>query len=211
MRCRWLLRYMRRHRLLAAYGWVREEGAARAAVCVCALAPRLCMRRERSPATPTFPAAAGRSPESLRTSRWLPYAKPQQAAKRCGLGTLDFRPVFDGAGAAAYVSKYLSKSLGEALGRARRYALSVSIPEIKESGWSWDRRRVALVAVDRLGAVGDRLGCCLLGRPRIIAHKQSCAPIKLRPRGNQSASAASATLGTVDPTRARRLRLPSHR
>jgi len=82
-----------------------------------------------------------------------PYAKLQQAAKRCGLGTLDFRPVFNGAGAAAYVSKYLSKSLGEALGRARRYALSVSIPEFKEPGWAWDCRRVALVAVDRLGAL----------------------------------------------------------
>lgn len=50
------------------------------------------------------------------------------------------------------MAKYLSKSLGEALGRARRYALSVSIPEIKEAGWAWDPRRVALVAVDRLGA-----------------------------------------------------------
>jgi hypothetical protein len=85
--------------------------------------------------------------------RFLPYEKLQAAAKRCGLGTLDFQPVFDGTGAAMYVSKYLSKSLGEALGRARRYALSVSIPEIKEPGWAWDPRRVAFVAVDRLGAV----------------------------------------------------------
>ena len=50
------------------------------------------------------------------------------------------------------MTNYLGKSLGEALGRARRYALSVSIPETKEAGWAWDPRRVALVAVDRLGA-----------------------------------------------------------
>jgi hypothetical protein len=35
-RCRSLLRYMVRHKLLSAYGWVREEGAPRAE-CVCGL------------------------------------------------------------------------------------------------------------------------------------------------------------------------------
>lgn len=152
MRCRWLLRYMRRHRLLAAYGWVREEGAARPQ-CVCApwLQGCACGANGRQLHRHFLLRLAG--PPNRFGRCWLPYAKPQQAAKRCGLGTLDFRPVFDGAGAAAYVSKYLSKSLGEALGRARRYALSVSIPEMKESGWTWDPRRVALVAVDRLGAV----------------------------------------------------------
>lgn len=52
-----------------------------------------------------------------------------------------------------YVSKYLSKSLGEALGRARRYALSVSIPEMKKPGWTWAPARVALIAVQELGAI----------------------------------------------------------
>lgn len=83
--------------------------------------------------------------------RFLPYEKLPAAAKRCGLGTLDFRVVFSGAG--AYVSKYLTKSVGDTDGSARRYALSVSIPEMKEPGWTWDPRRVALVAVERLGAV----------------------------------------------------------
>jgi hypothetical protein len=85
--------------------------------------------------------------------RWLPYDRLQQAAKRCGLGTLDFRPVFSRHGAARYVAKYLSKSIAEQCGRARRYALNVRIEEIKEVGWAWDPRRVALVAVEKLGAV----------------------------------------------------------
>jgi hypothetical protein len=46
-----------------------------------------------------------------------------------------------------------ASSIGAAVGRARRYALSVSIPEIKESGWSWLPCRVALAAVEQLGAV----------------------------------------------------------
>jgi hypothetical protein len=104
--------------------------------------------------------AAAPSPLSLTRPRrngfrrgWLPWAKLQAAAKRCGLGTLDFRIVFSGPGAGAYVSKYLTKSVGDADGSARRYALSVSIPEIKEAGWSWSPARVALVAVEQLGAV----------------------------------------------------------
>jgi len=151
MRCRSLFRYMRRHRLVAAYGWVREEGAARPE-CVCAswLRGCACGANGRQLHRHFLLRLAG--PSNRIGRRWLPYAKLQQAAKRCGLGTLDFRPVFDGAGAAIYVSKYLSKSLGKALGRARRYALSVSIPEVKDPGWAWDCRRVALVAVDRLGA-----------------------------------------------------------
>jgi hypothetical protein len=151
-RCRWLLRFMRRHGLFESYGWVREQGAARPE-CVCAptLQGCACGANGRQLHRHFLLRLAGSANRFGR--RFLPYEKLQAAAKRCGLGTLDFQPVFDGAGAAMYVSKYLSKSLGEALGRARRYALSVSIPEIKEPGWAWDPRRVALVAVDRLGAV----------------------------------------------------------
>jgi hypothetical protein len=150
-RCRWLLRYMVRHKLVSAYGWVREQGAPRAE-CVCAPSLQGCAC-----------GANGRQLHRhflLRVPRrhgfrrgWLPWAKLQTAAKRCGLGTLDFRVVFSGAGAGAYVSKYLTKSVGDADGSARRYALSVSIPEIKEAGWSWSPARVALVAVEQLGAV----------------------------------------------------------
>jgi len=51
------------------------------------------------------------------------------------------------------VSKYLTESIGDEDGSARRYALSVSIPEMKEPGWTWAPRRIALAAVNRLGAV----------------------------------------------------------
>jgi hypothetical protein len=152
MRSRWLLRYMRRHRFVEAYGWVREAGAARAE-CVCAptLQGCICGANGRQLHRHFLLRMAPRN--GFRRGRWLPYAKLQAAAKRCGLGTLDFRPVHHGIGSARYVAKYLGKSLSEALGRARRYALSVPIPEIKETGWAWDPRRVAFVAVDRLGAV----------------------------------------------------------
>jgi hypothetical protein len=150
-RCRSLLRYMVRHKLVSAYGWVREEGAARAE-CVCTPSLQGCAC-----------GANGRQLHRhflLRVPRrdgfrrgWLPWAKLQAAAKRCGLGNLDFRVVFSGAGAASYVSKYLTKSVGDVDGSARRYALSVSIPEIKQAGWSWSPARVALVAVEQLGAV----------------------------------------------------------
>jgi len=150
-RCRSLLRYLVRHELVSAYGWVREEGAPRAErVCSASLQGCVC-------------GANGRQLHRhflLRVPRrngfrrgWLPWASLQAAAKRCGLGTLDFRLVFSGTGAAAYVSKYLTKSVGDVDGGVRRYGLSVSIPQIKEAGWSWLPARVALVAVEQLGAV----------------------------------------------------------
>jgi hypothetical protein len=168
-RCRWLLRYMTRHGFIEAYGWVYEVGEPRPE-CVCLQAPI---------ETPygTIPALAGcvcgangrqlhrhfviRAAAGGRNRYgrpYLPYARLQAAAKRCGLGTLDFQPVRDGAGAARYVAKYLGKSLGGPgtgfnLGRAHRYAMNVHIPQITEPGWQWDARRVALVAVERLGAV----------------------------------------------------------
>jgi len=61
--------------------------------------------------------------------RWLPYERLQAAARRCGLGTLDFRPIVERQGAARYVAKYLAKAVGpqpSALGRARRYAFNYS-------------------------------------------------------------------------------------
>jgi hypothetical protein len=150
-RCRSLLRYMVRHKLVSAYGWVREEGSTRAE-CVCdpSLQGCVCGANGRQ----LHRHFLLRVPRSNGFRRgWLPWAKLQAVAKRCGLGTLDFRVVFSGAGAGAYVSKYLTKSVGDADGTARRYALSVSIPEIKEAGWSWSPTRVALVAVEQLGAV----------------------------------------------------------
>lgn len=164
-RCRWLLRYMMRHGLIEAYGWVYEVGAPRPE-CVCLQEPRgaipalqgcICGANGRQLHRHFLlrAAAGGRNRYGLP---FFPYQRLQEAARRCGLGTLDFQPVRDGAGAARYVAKYLGKSLGglnprRNLGRAHRYAMNVSIPEIKEPGWAWDARRVALVAVDRLGAV----------------------------------------------------------
>lgn len=97
-------------------------------------------------------SCASRARDGFRRG-WLPWAKLQAVAKRCGLGTLDFRAVFSGTGAASYVSKYLTKSVEDADGSARQYALSVSIPAIKQAGWSWSPARVALVAIEQLGAV----------------------------------------------------------
>jgi hypothetical protein len=176
-RCRSLLRYMVRHKLVSAYGWVREEGASNPN-CVCHPASERQRKLGVHCETCRAEAMARQGCECgvlsdngrvgsqlhrhflLRVPRrngfrrgWLPWAKLQAAAKRCGLGALDFRFVFSGAGAGAYVSKYLTKSVGEADGSARRYALSVSIPEIKQAGWSWSPARVALVAVEQLGAV----------------------------------------------------------
>jgi hypothetical protein len=193
-RCRSLLRYMVRHKLVSAYGWVREEGASNPN-CVCHPASerqrKLAVHCEtcRAEATARQGCECGVLSDNgcvgsqlhrhflLRVPRrngfrrgWLPWAKLQTAAKRCGLGTLDFRAVFSGTGAGAYVSKYLTKSVGDAGGSARRYALSVSIPEIKEAGWSWSPARVALVAVEQLGAVEvDWDATYWDGAPRLFA------------------------------------------
>lgn len=85
----------------------------------------------------------------------MPYAKLQAAAKRCGLGTLDFRPIRDARGAARYVAKYVSKGLGEgtSLGKLRRWASNVPDPTPKPEGWAWTWRRVATVAVEEFGAI----------------------------------------------------------
>jgi hypothetical protein len=88
---------------------------------------------------------------------YLPWKELHAAAKRCGLGNLDFQRVRDGAGAAMYVSKYLAKSIGAAAGRARRYAMNVSIPEKKEPGWAWSAWSLALFSFDRLGRRDPKL------------------------------------------------------
>jgi len=172
--CRSLLRYMVRHHLVEAYGWVREEGRDNP-YCVChptsarqrALASHCEVCRQTAAARQGCECALGeirghqlhrhfllRVPRRNGFRRgWLPWASLQAAAKRCGLGTLDFKVVFSGAGAARYVSKYLAKSIGAAAGQARRYALSISIPEVKQPGWTWAPARVALVAVQELGAI----------------------------------------------------------
>jgi len=152
-RCRSLLRYMTRHKLLEAFGWVREEGAPRAE-CVCdraALNGCICGANGRQLHRHfllRMPARKG-----FRQGKWMPFKKLQAAAKRCGLGTLDFRPITNEGGAAAYVSKYLTKTIGEVAGAARRYSFSESIPDIKQPGWYWRPGRVATVAVDQLGAL----------------------------------------------------------
>jgi hypothetical protein len=59
-------------------------------------------------------------------------------------------------GAARYVSKYLAKTIAApvaaALGRARRYAFNVPDDTPHEEGWRWSPLRVALVAIEFLGA-----------------------------------------------------------
>ena len=155
MRVRWLVRYLQRHRLLRSYCWVREEGAPNPD-CVCDRSLEGCVcgangRQLHRHFLLTLGTAANRFGR-----RWLPYARLQAAAKRCGLGTLDFRPVTSRGGASRYVSKYLAKTVAapvaQALGRARRYAFNVPDDTPHEEGWSWSPLRVALVAVEFLGA-----------------------------------------------------------
>lgn len=91
-------------------------------------------------------------PSNRAGRRWLPYARMQESAKRCGLGTLDCRPIFSARGAARYVSKYLTKSIDRWSG-ARRFAMNERHEEPKEQGWRFSWARVATVAVELLGAV----------------------------------------------------------
>lgn len=153
-----LFRWMKRHNLIEAYGWVREEGAPRPE-CVCApsLQGCICGANGRQ----LHRHVLLRVPERKGFRRgWLPYRRLQAAAKRCGLGTLDFQPIRDRVGAARYVSKYLSKSVGAALGSARRYAfdaagLAITKPSegsTAKTDWAWLPSRVAMVAVEILGA-----------------------------------------------------------
>jgi hypothetical protein len=120
MRCRWLLRYAQRHRLIEAYGWVREVGAPRPE-CICDRSLQGCIC---GPFTHPSGLSGGRQIHRhflLRLASggrnkfgrpWLPYEALQAAAKRCGLGTLRFDPIFGARGATQYVTKYMVKSLG---------------------------------------------------------------------------------------------------
>ena len=146
---------MQRHRLIEAYGWVRETGAPRTeCVCSSSLDGCICGANGRQ-LHRHFLLRVGSGARNRYGRPWLPYAKLQEAARRCGLGTLDLRPIVSRDGAARYVSKYLAKSLADDRFnpvRARRYAFNVSIEELKEVGWRWTWARVARVAVDELGA-----------------------------------------------------------
>ena len=157
---RWLMRYMQRHGLISAYCWVREEGAPNPE-CVCnpSLDGCLCGANGRQ-LHRHYLLRLGT--EANRYGRkWLPYEALQAAAVRCGLGTLDFRPVVTRDGAARYVAKYIGKTIGAvtatmslALRRARRYAFNVpddTPPPVGGFRFSW--QCVAAVAVKYLGAV----------------------------------------------------------
>lgn len=164
---RWFSRWLQRHRLVAAYGWVTEVSDVRPA-CTCPPPPET----HRGPQGPqgslfgrdcTCGVGGNRlhrhlllkvtTPPNRFGVRWLPYAAMQAAAKRCGLGVADFKPIFNGPGAARYVSKYLGKDLTVRRPWVRRYAMNVRIPDApKEAGWVFSTFRVAFVAREYLGA-----------------------------------------------------------
>ena len=83
-RCRSLLRYMVRHKLVSAYGWVREEGAPRAE-CVCDLSLQGCACGANGRQIHRHFLLRGPRLEGFRRG-WLPWAKLQAAAKRCSVG-----------------------------------------------------------------------------------------------------------------------------
>lgn len=169
-------RWLQRHRLVAAYGWVGEVSE-RNPACVC-LSPDEARTRGvdgganelgqaymRAPADCLCGAGGNRLHRHMLVRlagaanrhgrKWLPYAAMQRAARRCGLGTIDCRPIFSGQGAARYVLKYVTKTIGADArdSRRRRFAMNERIEELKESGWCFSWLRVALVAVEELGAV----------------------------------------------------------
>lgn len=155
-------RWLQRHHLVAAYGWVNEISDANPE-CVCLKPEEARARGVAGPSDCLCGAFGNRLHRhmlvKLATSanragrRWLPYARMQEAAKRCGLGTVDCRPIFSGQGAARYVSKYLTKSISSASPSRRRFAMNVRIDDLKEAGWRFAWAPVATVAVDFLGAV----------------------------------------------------------
>lgn len=164
---RWFSRYLQRHKLVAAYGWVGEVSAEKPE-CVCLKPNEARARGVVGPSDCLCGIGGNRLHRHMLVKlgtaanrfgrKWLPYEALQAAAKRCGLGTIDCRPVFSIHGATRYVSKYLTKSIAVAptdrLGaRRRRFAMNVRIEETKESGWAFSFLRPALVAVEYLGAI----------------------------------------------------------
>jgi hypothetical protein len=147
-----LCRYMKRHGLLAAYGWVPEEGAPRPE-CVCDDSRNGCACGANGWQLHRHFLLRMRARKGFRPG-WMPYAQLQAIAKRLGLGTLDFRPIDDAFGAARYVSKYLFKAAGEAVGGSRRrFTLTERNADPPSVGWVSVAMRPALVAVEFLGAV----------------------------------------------------------
>lgn len=175
-------RWLQRHKLVAAFGWVGEVSE-RPAACGCPPVEemkRACLNcglpnpvTERTcyhclaPLTHWQDCQCGAFGNRLHRHmmvrlagaanrfgrKRLPYSAMQAAAKRCGLGTIDCRPIFSGQGAARYVSKYLTKSIGLADAGRRRFAMNVRIEELKDSGWHFSWLRVATIAVEQLGAI----------------------------------------------------------
>lgn len=169
---RMMSRWMQRHRLVEAFGWVPEEGAPRAD-CLChpssdrqralALHCEDCRAAAAARQGCECDANGGRqlhrhyllrvSPRRGFRPGWLPWKRLQAVAKRLGLGTLDFRPINDAFGAAQYVSKYLFKATGAPVsGSRRRFTLTEAPPEPSHE-WKWNPARVATVAVELLGAI----------------------------------------------------------
>lgn len=158
-RARWFLRYCQRHKIVTGYLWVREVGKPND-LCVCHASLQGCICGAGGHRH--FLIRGGQNSRNRYGKIWMPYAQLQAAAKRCGLGTLDFRQINDSHGAARYVSKYLGKQLSTGpapgLARSRRWATNEYYEEPKVEGWAWDPR-VALVAVDKLDAAVV-LSCC---------------------------------------------------
>lgn len=159
---RWFSRWMQRHKLVAAYGWVTEVSEERPG-CTCPKPESARGPQDHLFGRDCFCGTGGNRLHRhllvrLATSanrfgrRWLPYADMQAAAARCGLGTIDCRPIFASQGAARYVSKYLAKSIaGEPRPWVKRYAMNVRIDLPKEGGWLFSTGRLAFVAREYLG------------------------------------------------------------
>lgn len=71
-------------------------------------------------------------------SRFLPYSKVQEAARRVGLGVPDFQQIWRQETAARYVAKYVSKGLGEVGLRrtTRRFGMSTGFTLAKNPDWT---------------------------------------------------------------------------
>lgn len=104
-----LRRWMRRHGLVEASGWVREYGEKGGRLHFHALV--------RS-----------------RLSFW-PWSLLQKAARRCGLGNLDIRRVEHSKAASHYVAKYLAKDMEHSHGKGRRYYCPIK--PVKSGVWEW--------------------------------------------------------------------------
>jgi hypothetical protein len=112
----------------------------------------------------------------LWDARYVPQRVLSEVAARCHLGhVIDVRRV-SAKRSARYVSKYLTKSefpsvtleRNGAAHRTRRFAVRAPERPKEPSGWHWDPRRPALVAVECLGCTEidwDAEGWCAYAQP----------------------------------------------